>query len=523
MIVLRVMALLSLVFCLEGYAKGRTKDDRSRAPASTGKSGDESYQSSDGSWRSIEQMPINEGNSNNGSSMQADDGSKERYVGNCLASSTNSTLEGCVAKEKFVRRCLSSTVEGTEEDCANSYDKQNPQSGTAAAATSGSEANCLGPANRWEPTTQACVSATTGEPAADGNGNNSGNTQSEQESQASLCQSAHTSAMSSCDSESQSWMNNINMVADIGGPALGQAKPTASTCSGIAAASVGAKSSLAAFAVMCNSASRTCLSSCATPTDTQSVEFLKQCRAKATKAAEAQQKIQAAVQSLQASVATCQAAFGDINGQAQAHCEANPAACAINMPGGIAGNAISPDQVGGGTNPSLSGGGVGGDVGAGTGFNLSDIGDDGEEGIGQIAPSKPGEDIGGAKGGGGVAGGSSGQGGDAGGGSGGGKKEGLLSNILSGFFGGGGGSGGGGFKSWFGGGNKGDAYSSGQPRAGKGTPDLRQFLPGGANDPNRHRGIAGQFIGRDGMTGPHSDIWKNINNRYQNKRASLLP
>ncbi len=336
-----------------------------------------------------------------------------------------------------------------------------------------------------------------------------------------LCSEAHAAAMESCNSQSQSWMGNINQVVDMAGPALAQAKPNATTCSGIAAASVGAKGSLATFAVMCNSASSNCAKACV-GTDAQIATMAKECKAKATSAQQAQQRIQSAVQSLQASVATCQAAFGDINGQAQAHCQANPSACAINTPGGIAGSAIPADQAGGAMNPGLNSNGSGGPGGSGTGFNLNDIGADGEEGIGQIAPSKPGEDIGGAKGGAGVAGGGSGQGGDGGNGSGG-KKEGLLSNILSGFFGGGGGSGGGGFKSWFGGGNKGDAYFGNQPKAGKGTPDLRQFLPGGANDPNRHRGIAGQFIGRDGMTGPHSDIWKNINNRYQNKRASLLP
>lgn len=511
---LQLFTLLPFLFCLFSEAKppkknGRTTAERSkeRSPASqsnSGNDGKECFIQADGSCNS---------NMDELDARQVDNGDRQRRQ-------EQAAFHANMPKEEFVEKCLQSTSEATEDDCSRAWVQNNP---AAPTQVSGDEENCRGPVNQWDATLSLCRSVATGEEVktdADGNSNNK---QTEQESQARLCESAHQSAMNSCDSESQSWMSNINMVADIGGPALSQAKPTASTCSGIAAASVGAKGSLAAFAVMCNNASRTCLSSCTTPTDAQSVANLKECKAKATSAQQAQQRIQSAVQSLQSSVATCQAAFGDINGQAQAHCQVNPSACAINMPGGITGSAIPADQAGGAMNPGLNSNGAGGATGSGSGFNLSNIGDDGEEGIGQIAPSKPGEDIGGAKGGAGVAGGGSGQGGDSSGGSGGGKKEGLLSNILSGFFGGGGGSGGGGFKSWFGGGNKGDAYSGNQPKARKGTPDLRQFLPGGANDPNRHRGIAGQFIGRDGMTGPHSDIWKNINNRYQNKRASLLP
>lgn len=54
-----------------------------------------------------------------------------------------------------------------------------------------------------------------------------------------------------------------------------------------------------------------------------------------------------------------------------------------------------------------------------------------------------------------------------------------------------------------------------------GTPDLRQFLPGGKFDP-KFRGLAGT-AGPDGITGPHSDIWKKIKNRYQAQSTSLIP
>lgn len=56
-------------------------------------------------------------------------------------------------------------------------------------------------------------------------------------------------------------------------------------------------------------------------------------------------------------------------------------------------------------------------------------------------------------------------------------------------------------------------------------PNLRDFLPGGGLDPkSANRGLAG-ISGPDGITGPHSDIWKKVQNRYQIQveRARLIP
>jgi hypothetical protein len=39
---------------------------------------------------------------------------------------------------------------------------------------------------------------------------------------------------------------------------------------------------------------------------------------------------------------------------------------------------------------------------------------------------------------------------------------------------------------------------------------------------NANRGLAG-ISGPDGITGPHSDIWKKIQNRYQIKTSELMP
>lgn len=63
-----------------------------------------------------------------------------------------------------------------------------------------------------------------------------------------------------------------------------------------------------------------------------------------------------------------------------------------------------------------------------------------------------------------------------------------------------------------------------QPSSKKEGPDLRQFLPGG-NGFQRGRGIAGssEIIGTDGITGPHSNIWQKIRNRYMSVKDSLVP
>lgn len=54
-----------------------------------------------------------------------------------------------------------------------------------------------------------------------------------------------------------------------------------------------------------------------------------------------------------------------------------------------------------------------------------------------------------------------------------------------------------------------------------GSPDLRQFLPGGMQDP-KSRKLAGDSSPH-GISGPHSNIWKNIQNRYRIISPTLMP
>jgi hypothetical protein len=50
--------------------------------------------------------------------------------------------------------------------------------------------------------------------------------------------------------------------------------------------------------------------------------------------------------------------------------------------------------------------------------------------------------------------------------------------------------------------------------------DLKQFLPGGKQDPSRS--LAG-ISGPDGITGPNSDIWLKVNTRYRSVGPSMKP
>lgn len=96
-------------------------------------------------------------------------------------------------------------------------------------------------------------------------------------------------------------------------------------------------------------------------------------------------------------------------------------------------------------------------------------------------------------------------------------------DVLSGYYGGGGSGYKGGYGSGDGGsrGARGVAAQNAGAVKGSGGPDLRQFLPGGKYDP-RARGLAGA-AGPDGITGPHSNIWQKIQNRYQVVSPSLMP
>ncbi|KYG62426.1 hypothetical protein AZI86_16470 [Bdellovibrio bacteriovorus] len=94
----------------------------------------------------------------------------------------------------------------------------------------------------------------------------------------------------------------------------------------------------------------------------------------------------------------------------------------------------------------------------------------------------------------------------------------------AGTFGGGGGGAGGRFGSQAGGARGGYAPGGGNTAGTKspGTPDLRQFLPGGSFNPRQNNMIGGR-VGIDGITGPNSNIWQKVQNRYQVLKDTLHP
>ncbi|UOF01401.1 hypothetical protein [Bdellovibrio reynosensis] len=55
------------------------------------------------------------------------------------------------------------------------------------------------------------------------------------------------------------------------------------------------------------------------------------------------------------------------------------------------------------------------------------------------------------------------------------------------------------------------------------TKDLERFLPGNSLAPQRGIAGSGNQIGEDGITGPHSDIWAKVKNRYEAVKTTLLP
>lgn len=88
-------------------------------------------------------------------------------------------------------------------------------------------------------------------------------------------------------------------------------------------------------------------------------------------------------------------------------------------------------------------------------------------------------------------------------------------------------NGGGGSPRSFANGNYGRAQSArtggsaGTTKGTPGTPDLRKFLPGGVYNPRPN--MVGGRVGIDGITGPNSNIWKKVQNRYQVLKDTLHP
>ncbi len=374
------------------------------------------------------------------------------------------------------------------------------------------------------------------------------------------CETSKSEATNSCDSTKDQGMNGVSSTASQIALVLGQAT-SASThlaCSKMAALSQAANAAVLAFQGTCQSSIGSCVSACseaqnyikqnqaacfagmsAAGIEEQMKSYMAQtntpislCKGLDAKVQQAQMAMNNIQQTAAASTACAQetAAIPDlcISNPNLAGCKngivdcsspsmANDKVCICTK------NPSDPACVTAKGSNSPYGGSQ--DFSSRLNSNSTSISGDDIPGLDPIAQGSKsgggGRGVDGKVGGGaGIAGGEGG-GGSMGGGSGGGGGPDDPTAVTSGFYGAGGGMGGG-VGGGAGGGAAGGRYGvqAGANRAA-GGPDLRAFLPGGKYDP-RQRGLAGA-TGVDGITGPHTNIWKKIQNRYQATSPTLLP
>ena len=373
------------------------------------------------------------------------------------------------------------------------------------------------------------------------------------------CADTTSSAKSSCDEGENQGLNQAKQsVVALGSQVSASIQ---GACSTMGKVSDGLNAATAAYQLDCSSAVATCTSSCATAVsyyrknngcsatngwvamDNTALDDQKTCTALIAQAKLATQAINNLLTSAMQSQSCSQLAAGlpDM-------CKTNP-----TLPGcpGVLSNVDCNNPTVASTNKicicsktpnapqclqtaSLNGGpttGGGGGVTTTPSGNANGGLDDGTNfGLPPVAQAKPNPDPGGnaldGKQGGGANFGSDSGGGGGGGksGAGGGGAGADPVAVTGGFYGSGGGGGGGFSSGSNGSGEGGRGYNGGgaglQRNAQGGIPNLRQFLPGGKLDPSR--GIAG-VSGPDGITGPNSDIWLKIQNRYQVLSSSLMP
>lgn len=388
------------------------------------------------------------------------------------------------------------------------------------------------------------------------------------------CSKAHDDAQNSCDSEKDSGLNNaMNLAQQMSAMASSSVAGACSKAGGLLAS---ANAGLAAFRMRCNSSKNACINECnkvyqsmqdcvrkisksysanagstlagdvlaqaqeivktSAQVYAKPVEFRKNCMAMEGKVREAEGAIGNFVNTMMTAkqceemtaaaipdfcksnpgAPGCKATSNDCSDPANASsqiciCQSNP------MDPSCGGGKQSSLKLGGNPQSGLNGfnGGSGG------GFDGNFSADGASLDVGENSPaSTEGEKGGGAGasfggGGGGGAGGLAGEGEYA--------SEEDPTMVNSGFYGAGG-AGGGGAYGDAGGGMGGGAYSGNEDiydGTRGGVPDLRQFLPNGSPNPNYAGSMAGMG-GPDGITGPHTNIWLKINNRYKEKEDTLL-
>lgn len=402
----------------------------------------------------------------------------------------------------------------------------------------------------WNPVECRCRTASEAASSTNNNGNQNQNDNPALAEGVNRCAQAKANALNSCDQDadtgmqgSQSALSNFAVSAGSMG--------MAAACSNLASLLAGANGAVVYFTQNCSSDRTTCLKTCDQArvgglgtAQRASVESdYEACRGLDAKINQAKQAMQNMVGTIQGAAACSQATDTAV----YAYCQSNPTAvgcaatatdcsnpqiaasnpiciCKTNPTAAQCTGAQAKADFGGSADMSSNSSGISNAPSSGLNsdslFSSLDYAGNG------MTPSQgAAEDVGGKKGGSanlGDGGGSGAAGGEDG------KGGGSAANALavnSGFRGGGGGGGGwgGGYGSDSG---DGHAYNPNNSQVtGANGPNLRDFLPNGKFDPKSgNRGLAG-VSGPDGITGPHSDIWKKIQNRYQVQiqNAKVLP
>ncbi len=406
----------------------------------------------------------------------------------------------------------------------------------------GGECGCYTPSDD-ESLTRSMYNNNPGTGASDSSLNNAVNS----------CKAVRDAAFVGCDQDQDSGMQGaqsdlLSFASQAGAMGMG-------ACTKLAPILAGANAATVYFNKNCGDTRSDCMKTCKASADNlrqmagpgidsgylaqqQGVVdgYYDECKKLDAKVAQSQQAIQGMVQAIPG-VASC--ATGG-NTDFSSYCTANPTAlgCATvatdcSNPQMAASNQIcicknNPNAAGCGPQVKVSDMGPAGGAemssltgngGPGSSISDSPFSTLGWDGNGMAPSSGKADEIGGKMGrganlgdsGGGAPGGGDGRGGGAS----------QAAQVNAGFRGGGGGWGNGGN------GGRGDGdgrpYDPRNPQAAAGGPDLKQFLPGGKLDPKLvNRGLAG-ITGPDGITGPHSDIWKKIQNRYWLKNSELMP
>lgn len=363
------------------------------------------------------------------------------------------------------------------------------------------------------------------------------------------CQADTIEAQNDCDQDQDTGIQSAQTTLSNFAVQMGSQMGIQAACSGIGKALAGANGAIVVFSEMCSSARSKCLASCGgvmknSPVASERVQAEMNhriCRGLDAKIQQASQAIANMVGAMRGAQTCAKQTSTDLFNYCGSNpnaigcentvqdcsnpkvaatnpiciCKANPSAATctgINLKagGGFEGaNSLTADGASMGSGGGGNAGGVDGLI-----DNANWQGDP------NLKPDQSASEApGGSKGGRPLMEGEGGGGGSGGGNGGGGATTSSVA-VNAGFRGGGGGGG------WPGGGGNEGEYAgnpAGSPQAENTNPDLRQFLPGGKFDP-KTRGLAG-VSGPDGITGPHTDIWKKIQNRYQVQveKSNLMP